>query len=235
MATLSITEISSTRVTWTISGLALDWNSSNYLSGGIATSPATNTTTPPSGILDSETAPSTGTDDFVSERTPAIFTEDTSYTVYAYVVSAATGVYLSAGGPITFSTIPALFGFSTYEEDGDINLYIASEPLSKVDEFRIRVVTGSTTVLETEIPNTNAEMVTYLITGLSTSTNYSISVFPRNNGTSGTGRIKSNVFVYNSLPTPSFSFNSSTKELTVTGTADYYFIEALLRYIKLNS
>lgn len=83
MATTSTSNVQITTCDWSITGLSLYWNSSNYISAGVATSPASGTIAAPLGIKSTITPPASGSGTSMSGSASG-FSAGSSYSVYGW-------------------------------------------------------------------------------------------------------------------------------------------------------
>lgn len=101
MATLNIFNETDTGASWTVSGLSNPFNTTYYQSIVISTGTvADGSSSPPSGILDTVSAPSSGSSTSVTDSFSTGLSPGTSTTLYAYATAASDGKYYSAGSDV---------------------------------------------------------------------------------------------------------------------------------------
>jgi hypothetical protein len=104
VASTSVSGIQSNQAIWTVSGLSNPFNTTNYMSVGIASAPFSDGASSVSSIS-SVSAPSSGSSTSVS-ATKTGLTANTNYTWYGYA-RAANGLYYNSGSA-NFITLPRL-------------------------------------------------------------------------------------------------------------------------------
>ncbi len=179
MATLNVSGVGQNGAFWNISGLSNPWNTTNYIQAVIATSPVSNgQSSPPSGILSTVTAPSSGSNTF----TPTTFfslTPDTHYGLFGAVQTPAANQWFQAGSS-TFWTYPqspnTLTGLAASGRDGYVHLtWNPSANATGYDISWTGGAGGSTSVGAV----TSADIL-----GLTNGTFYTFTVTPKNTSAS---------------------------------------------------
>lgn len=142
MASLSLSSPTTSGCSWSVSGLSSDWNTTNYIKIVISTGTTTSgSSTPPSGIKSTKTAPSSGTSRSVSGSVSGL-SSNTTYTFYAYA-QVPSGKYYSAGSSsITTDkptlSIPSLSKISSTSS----SIQVTASSISGAEEYYIECKNG---------------------------------------------------------------------------------------------
>lgn len=190
MATLNVTPASPTTVTWWISGLGSNFNTTNYMEAILSNSPAINdSTTRPSGISATMTpSGSTGGSTSTPSQTTSgggAFSAGSTYTGYG-TMRAANGKYYNAGS-VTFTMptppVPSPLTGLTGAAVSPSQINVSWNPSTNATRYNLAVLpdppSGTYNIFITS--------TSHSITGLAPATLYSILVQPYNGTVSGFG------------------------------------------------
>ena len=142
MANTTCSNITSTGCNWKVDNLEYPFYTYYYYSAGVATGQANGTTTPPTGIKGSASAPATLSTNYYAQGAVSGLTPNTTYTLYGYAEGSG-HIYYPAGS-YTFTTLsdgsrPSNFAWTTEKTSGgNFNLAAAewNSFTSKINEFR---------------------------------------------------------------------------------------------------
>jgi hypothetical protein len=106
MAVTNTSAVNTTTFSWSISGMSSAWNTANYQSAGIFSSPATSgQPSQPSGIISSTSPPASGSNTFTPTLQVSGQTPGNTYTVYGNM-RAANGLWYPAGSSTVTLPMP---------------------------------------------------------------------------------------------------------------------------------
>lgn len=209
MASTSVSSVQSNQATWTVSGLSSSFNTTNYMSVGIASAPFSDGASSVSSVS-SVSAPSSGSGTSASSTVSGLVA-NTSYTWYGYA-RAANGLYYNAGSA-TFTTLPRLSTPSiTVNSKTQTSVTYSVGSVTNANTYWVeiyRVSNGSNVAVQSFFSApTNATF-----SGLTASTSYRIDCYVTSNSGYQQSPTGSTTFTTDSPPvlgTPSLTIGAVT-------------------------